>query len=44
MYESKDELLEALEFGSVDSESEKNLDSKFIRTKDFNDFLNPQKA
>ena len=44
MYESKDELLEALEFGSVDSESEKNLDSKFIKTKDFNDFLNPQKA
>lgn len=44
MYESKAELLDALEFGSVDSESEKNLDSKFIKTKDFNDFVKPQKA
>lgn len=44
MYDSKIELLDALEFGSVDSESEKNLDSKFIKTKDFNDFINPQKA
>ena len=34
MYESKAELLNALEFGSVDSESEKDLDSKFIKTKD----------
>ena len=44
MYDSKIELLDALEFGSVDSESEKNLDSKFIKIKDFNDFINPQKA
>lgn len=44
MYESKVELLNALEFGSVDSESEKDLDSKFIKTKDFNDFIKPQKA
>lgn len=44
MYDSKMELLEALEFGNVDSESEENLDSKFIKTKDFNNFLNPQKA
>jgi len=44
MYESKVELLDVLEFGSVDSESERNLDSKFIKTKDFNDFVKPQKA
>lgn len=44
IYESKAELLNALEFGSVDSESEKDLDSKFIKTKDFNDFIKPQKA
>lgn len=44
MYDSKEELLELLEFGSVDSESEENLDNKFIKTRDFNDFLNPQKA
>ena len=44
MYENKVELLNSLEFGSVDSESEKNLDSKFIKTEDFNDFIKPQKA
>lgn len=44
MYTTKKELLDILEFGNVDSESEKDLDSKFIKTKDFGDFLNPQKA
>ena len=44
MYTDKLELLDALKFGNVDSESEENLDSKFIKTKDFNEFLNPQKA
>ena len=34
---SKEELLESLEFGSVDSESEENLDDKFIKTRDFNE-------
>lgn len=32
MYDSKEELLELLEFGSVDSESEENSDNKFIKT------------
>ncbi|WP_302557444.1 P-loop ATPase, Sll1717 family [Holdemania filiformis] len=44
MKDKKIELLNHLEFGSVDSESEKNLDSKFIKTEDFNEFINPQKA
>lgn len=44
MYERKMELLDALEFGSVDSESEKDLDSKFIKTEDFNNFIKPQKS
>ena len=44
MYEDKNELLRNLEFGNVDSESETDLDSKFIKTQDFNSFLNPQKA
>lgn len=44
MYKDKVELLNALEFGSVDSESEKDLDGKFIKTEDFNDFIKPQKA
>ena len=44
MYEDKNELLYNLEFGNVDSESETDLDSKFIKTQDFNSFLNPQKA
>lgn len=44
MYENKAELLEALEFGNVDSETEKDLDSKFIKTEDFNNFIKPQKA
>lgn len=44
MHKDKVELLNALEFGSVDSESEKDLDSKFIKTKDFNNFIKPQKA
>ena len=34
MYENKKELLSKLEFGSVDSESEIDLDRKFIKTKD----------
>lgn len=44
MYEDKNELLYNLEFGNVDSESETDLDSKFIKTQDFNSFLNSQKA
>ena len=43
MYENKKELLSNLEFGSVDSESELDLDRKFIKTKDFEQFINPQK-
>lgn len=39
MYEDKNELLYNLEFGNVDSESETDLDSKFIKTQDFNSFL-----
>ena len=44
MYENKKELLSKLEFGSVDSESELDLDRKFIKTKDFEQFINPQKS
>ena len=44
MYNNKQELLRSLTFGSVDSESETDLDKKFIRTKDFFDFVNPQKV
>ncbi len=44
MYENKKELLSKLEFGSVDSESELELDRKFIKTKDFEQFINPQKS
>ena len=32
MYENRKELLSKLEFGSVDSESELDLDRKFIKT------------
>lgn len=34
-YENKKELLEKLDFGTVDSESEIDLDKKFIKTRDF---------
>ena len=44
MNNDKFELLNALEFGSVDSESEEDLDAKFIRTEDFNSFLKPRNA
>lgn len=44
MYENKKELLSKLEFGNVDSESEIDLDRKFIKTKDFELFINPQKS
>lgn len=44
MCKEKVELLNELEFGSVDSESEKDLDNKFIKTADFNSFIKPQKA
>lgn len=44
MYENRKELLSKLEFGSVDSESELDLDRKFIKTKDFEQFINPQKS
>jgi hypothetical protein len=36
------EALEALSFGSVDSESEADLDRKFLRTADFDSFLRPE--
>ncbi len=44
MYENKKELLTKLEFGSVDSESETDLDKKFIKTKDVEQFVNPRKS
>lgn len=44
MVDSRCELLPLLDFGSVDSESEKNLDQKFIKTKDFAKFALPDKA
>ena len=44
MYDSKFELLNKLEFGNVDSESEIDLDSKFIKTQDFNSFIDSRKA
>lgn len=44
MYGNKKELLSMLEFGSVDSESEIDLDRKFIKTKDFEQFVNPKKS
>lgn len=44
MYENKKELLSKLEFGNVDSESEIDLDRKFIKTKDFELFVNSQKS
>lgn len=44
MYENKMQLLNELKFGNVDSESEEDLDNKFIKTEDFNEFLNVKKA
>lgn len=44
MYETKEELLSLLSFGNVDSESERDLDKKFIKTKDFEAFIDSQKA
>lgn len=41
---NKKQLLEVLTFGSVDSESEENLDKIFIQTKNFDEFLNPNTA
>lgn len=40
----KEDLLRNLSFGSVDSESEENLDKIFIQTENFNEFLNPTTA
>lgn len=37
---TRNELLRELNFGSVDSESEENLDKIFIQTDNFEDFLN----
>lgn len=37
---TRNELLHELNFGSVDSESEENLDKIFIQTNNFEDFLN----
>lgn len=44
MYKNKEELLELLSFGNIDSESEHDLDKKFIKTRDFVEFTNSQKA
>lgn len=41
---TKENLLHSLTFGSVDSESEDNLDKIFIQTSNFNEFLNPNTA
>lgn len=41
---TKEELLRNLNFGSVDSESEENLDKIFIQTENFQDFLSPTTA
>lgn len=41
---TKEQLLNSLEFGSVDSESEANLDKIFIQTENFDEFLNPNTA
>ncbi len=43
MFEVK-EVLKNLNFGSVDSESEANLDKIFIQTKNFTEFLRPDTA
>lgn len=40
----KVKLLGNLKFGSVDSESEENLDKIYIQTKNFREFLNPNTA
>ena len=40
----KEDLLRSLSFGSVDSESEENLDKIFIQTENFNEFLKPTTA
>ncbi len=40
----KEYLLRQLDFGAVDSESEKNLDKIFIQTRNFIEFLNPNTA
>lgn len=37
---NKVDILRDLDFGNVDSESEVNLDQKFIKTDDFDEFLN----
>lgn len=39
--EIKQKLIEKLHFGSVDSESEVDLDKKFIQTRDFKKFIQP---
>ena len=44
MYETKKELLSLLSFGNVDSESEQDLDKKFIKTRDFEAFIDSQKS
>ena len=41
---TKENLLRNLSFGSVDSESEDNLDKIFIQTANFNEFLKPTTA
>lgn len=41
---TKEQILKSLAFGSVDSESEENLDKIFIQTENFDEFLNPNTA
>ncbi len=41
---TKEELLNELDFGAVDSESEVNLDKVFVQTQNFKEFLNPNTA
>lgn len=41
---TKEQVLKSLTFGSVDSESEENLDKIFIQTNNFDEFLNPNTA
>lgn len=40
----KEKLINALAFGSVDSESEENLDKIYIQTKNFDEFIIPNTA
>lgn len=39
---SANQLLKNLDFGMIDSESETNLDAKFLKTSDFEQFIKPE--